>query len=243
MNQAILWQSSSRILTIDRDRVHIWRANLNLPREQVQKLINLLSFDELERANRYKFEKHRNRFIVARSTLRKILSIYLNIEPDRLEFEYSDRGKPFLVSFQQDNWQFNLSHSEELAVYAISTNNSIGIDLEYIRTMPDAENIAKRFFAGSEYQWISSFTGEAQTKAFFRCWTAKEAYLKATGEGIAGGLERLQINFADADLLQFKDLSNWLLHNFVPQPGYLATVAVENSNNAIDFSYWQLENY
>jgi 4'-phosphopantetheinyl transferase len=238
MNQKILWQSSPKNLIAQNNRVHLWLVNLNLADRQVQELTNILSKDERERANRYKFARHKDSFVVARSTLRKILSIYLKIAPEFLEFDYSDRGKPFLsAKFQKDNLQFNLSHSQELAIYAITMNEKIGIDLEYIRPMSDAENIAKRFFSANEYNWISSLTGAAQREAFFRCWTAKEAYLKATGEGIGGSLDRVEVDFKNPSSIRIRDNSNWLLYNFIPQSNYMATVAVENS--AIEFSYWQ----
>jgi 4'-phosphopantetheinyl transferase len=242
MNREISWQSSSGTLNLKNNNVHIWRANLNLQTERVEEAIQILSLDEQKRAERYKFEKHKNSFIIARSTLRKILSSYLNIKPDRLEFDYSDRGKPSLSDIHgQINLQFNLSHSQELALYAFTNTQKVGIDLEYCRPMSDAENIAKRFFSTNEYKWISSFTGDAQQSAFFRCWTAKEAYLKATGEGIGGALERIEIDLTGADLFKLKkgdrEISNWLLYNFIPEINYMATIAVEG--RAIDISYWQ----
>jgi 4'-phosphopantetheinyl transferase len=244
MDREILWQFSPKNLTLENERVHIWRADLNLPSERVYELANILSPDERERAERYKFQKHRQRFIVARSTLRKILSNYLNLEAERLEFNYSDRGKPFLAkTCQQDSLQFNLSHSQELAIYAITKDKKIGIDLEYLRPMPDAENIAKRFFSANEYTWISSLAGVAQREAFFRYWTAKEAYLKATGEGIAGSLESVEVDFTDPNVIKIKQgdrfNSDWLLHNFMPKSNYTATIAVENKAIEFKFSYWQ----
>lgn len=242
MNLEKLWQLSPKNLTLKNNEVHVWLNNLDLPEDRVRQLANILSPDELERAERYKFQKHKQRFIVARSILRKILSTYLNLEAERLEFNYSDRGKPFLANIaRQDSLQFNLSHSQELAIYAITKNLKIGIDLEYLRPMPDAENIAKRFFSANEYTWISNFAGDAQTEAFFRCWTAKEAYLKATGEGISGSLESIEVDLTEPNLIKIKQNdrlnSDWLLHNFMPRSNYMATVAVEN--RAIEFSYWQ----
>jgi 4'-phosphopantetheinyl transferase len=243
MNREIAWQFSLDRLNLQNNDVHIWRTNLNLETELVKKSIKILSLDERKRAERYKFEKHRNYFIVARSTLRKILSNYLNLEPDRIKFDYSDRGKPSLSDcHQQENLQFNLSHSQELALYAFTKNKKIGIDLEYCRPMPDAESIAKRFFSTNEYKWISSFSSNTQQEAFFRCWTAKEAYLKATGEGIAGSLEKIEIDLTGKNLFKLKEsdreISNWLLYTFIPEVNYLATVAVESQ--AIDLSYFYL---
>jgi 4'-phosphopantetheinyl transferase len=245
MNREISWQHSSGKIKLQNNDVHIWHTNLNLEIERVEEALPILSLDEQKRAERYKFEKHRNYFIVARSTLRKILSSYLNIEPERLEFNYSDRGKPILASDRQnENLQFNLSHSQELALYSFTKNQKIGIDLEYCRPMPDAESIAQRFFSTNEYKWISSLSGNAQQEAFFRCWTAKEAYLKATGEGIGGSLERIEIDLTRSGLFKLKEgdreISNWLLYNFIPDRNYMATVAVE-SQAIDDISYFYAE--
>ncbi|MEM1172392.1 MAG: 4'-phosphopantetheinyl transferase superfamily protein [Cyanobacteria bacterium P01_H01_bin.35] len=231
-------------LELSEDNVHIWSTNLKLSFSQIEELSEILSSDEIERANRFYFERDKNRFIIARGTLRKILSRYLNIEPNKLEFTYSDRGKPYL---RNTSILFNLSHSQDLALYAITKVNLIGIDLEYIRPMNDAESLAKRFFSNQEYNLISQLPPQKQQETFFKLWTCKEAYLKATGDGLAGGLEKVEICLNSEKPVEFfsinediEEASHWYLYQFIPQPNYIAAVAVAGKNQ--NLSFWQMNN-
>ncbi len=231
-------------LELSENNVHIWSTNLKLGSSKIEKLSTILSSDEKDRANKFYFERDKNRFIIARGTLRKILSRYLNIEPKKLQFTYSERGKPYLPD---TSILFNLSHSQDLALYAITQVNLIGIDLEYIRPMNDAENLTKRFFSPQEYNLISQLPPQKQQETFFKLWTCKEAYLKATGDGLAGGLEKVEICLTPEKPVEFfsinqdiKEASRWYLHQFIPQPNYIAAVAVAGKNQ--NLSFWQINN-
>lgn len=225
--------------------VHVWSANLDIPLHQIEELLQILSDDERLRANRFYFEQHRQRFIVGRGTLRVILGRYLGIEPGQLEFEYSDRGKPSLAkSYNKDQLQFNLSHSQGLALYGFTRNRKIGIDLEYLRSLPDAQQIAERFFCAREFELISTLPPEEKQKAFFRGWTAKEAYLKATGDGLSGSLEQVEVSLIPDKPLHLLSIQGnsetayqWRIYDFIPAPNYIATVAVEGQDWTL--SYWQ----
>jgi 4'-phosphopantetheinyl transferase len=201
----------------------------------------VLSPDEQLRAAKFKLEIHRHRFIIARALLRQILARYLPLTPERIAFIYSDRGKPSLV----ENYaylQFNLSHSENLVLYAFTYQKRVGIDLEYLVKHNDLDKIAKRFFAEREVELILRVEERERTKLFLQLWTAKEAYLKATGEGIAGSLAGVEIGIDRNNYPYFLDRkksSAWQLQQFCPSENYLATVAVEATNN-LDFQYWQL---
>ncbi|MDJ0556871.1 MAG: 4'-phosphopantetheinyl transferase superfamily protein [Microcoleaceae cyanobacterium MO_207.B10] len=230
-------------LELSGNTIHIWRANLKLPPPQIETLSKTLSSDEIERANQFYFEKDKHNFIVARATLRKILSLYLNLEPSQLKFTYSERGKPTLSI--PTSILFNLSHSQDLALYAITKVNSIGIDLEYIRPMNDAKSLAKRFFSAQEYKFISQLLPQQQQETFFKIWTCKEAYLKATGEGLAGGLEKVEVSTTPDQPIHFlsinenaKEASGWYLHQFVPEPNYIAAVVVAGKVEKL--SFWQI---
>ena len=231
-------------LELSVNNVHIWSVSLKLLPSQIEQLSTILSSDEIERANRFYFERDKNRFTIARGTLRKILSRYLNIEPKKLQFYYSDRGKPYLIN---TSILFNLSHSQDLALYAITQVNLIGIDLEYIRPMNDAESLAKRFFSPQEYNLISQLPPQKQQERFFKLWTCKEAYLKATGDGLAGGLEKVEISLNQEKPVEFfsingdiEEASHWYLHQFIPQPNYIAAVVVAGKNQSL--SFWQMNN-
>ena len=225
------WDFPAEELNLASNEVHLWRAELDLPAAEVEELATKLSADEKLRADRFHFEIHRQRFIVGRATLRNILARYLNIEAKQLRFDYSSRGKPSLAL---SDVEFNLSHSQALAIYAFTRDRRIGIDLEYLRSMPDADQIAQRFFSSREYQAIASLKENQQQQAFFQAWTAKEAYLKATGDGLAGSLDGVEVALTPGKPVKIVSIkgnkeavSGWYLYSFTPASEYVAAVAVE----------------
>ena len=244
-NLNLIWQSPSSQPVLAKNHVHIWRASLDLPAEEIDRLTTLLSEDELSRANRYRFPQHRRRFIVARGILRQLLAAYLNVDSNYLGFDYSSRGKPRLKEcLFGSNLQFNISHSDELALYAITSDRRIGVDLEYLRSMDDVAKIARRFFSAAESELIASLSGNEQKQVFFELWTAKEAYLKATGEGIGGLLDGVEISLSNQDtsLLSIRGdtklATNWLVDRFFPSVDYVATVAIETRHIEQEIKYW-----
>lgn len=227
--------------------VQIWVKNLDLAPEQIQSLEQTLSDDEKERARRFRFAEHRRRFIAARGGLREILGDYLNLAPQDVKFEYNTKGKPFLCSSKNQELQFNVSHSQDLALYGVAQSQKIGVDLEYVRTVKDLEHIAERFFCPSEAAILKALSSPEKEKAFFGIWTAKEAYLKATGEGIAGGLDQVEVSISSGRVQGLKSIAGdeqvvnqWRLWSFFPTPDYVATIAVEDvdrvlSKNLFDY--------
>jgi len=239
------WQTPPHNLVLGKDEIHIWRVYLDLPVEQIAQLSQILSEDEQARAERFRFPQHRQRFIAARGRLRQLLGAYLDLPGDRPVFEYSSRGKPSLApSMGGANLQFNVSHSQDLAVYGITFARRIGIDIEYLRSATDIEGIASRFFAAKESEIINNLVGKKQQQAFFQIWTAKEAYLKATGEGLAGSLAGVEVSWSDERpicLLSLPDnrKADWFLRDFIPATDCVATVAVEGLTEAnIEFWSW-----
>lgn len=185
-----MWHFPPQNLELLQNDVHLWCSPLDLSSTQLSAFVSLLSCDEHAKAQRFRFDKHRRRYIIAHGMLRIILARYLKIEPQQVEFEYSSRGKPRILG---TNIQFNLSHSHEMALYGITDDCPIGVDIEQLRPMTDAAAIANRFFCATESAIIEGLTSPEQENAFFQLWTAKEAYLKATGEGLGGGLDRVEI--------------------------------------------------
>ena len=232
------WQFPPENLQLFDNEVHLWGKYLDIPIEEVKELAKILAPDEQKRADRFRFPIHRKRFIVARATLRNILASYLDLDAKQIQFQYSDRGKPSLID---RNIKFNLSHSSDLAVYGFTNNRNIGVDLEYLKDMPDAENLAKRFFSNNEYQAISSLQPSYKQQAFFQIWTAKEAYLKATGVGLTG-LDDVEIvcNSQEVKIASInRDIeaaSNWYLSSFKIDRAYIAAIAVQLTQQAIDSS-------
>ena len=243
----IIWQNSPDQPLLANNRVHVWRANLDLPTTEIERLAAFLSTDEIARANKFHFLEHKRRFIVARGILRQLLGNYLQISPNKIEFEYSDRGKPRLAaSMGNSSIQFNVSHSLEYALYGFTNNHLIGIDLEFLREMKDATELAKRFFTNQEFQLIANLTYEEQQKAFFQLWTAKEAYLKAIGTGLSDSLTEIELTFNGRNprLQAIKgDISNagkWSMYHFAPAADYVSTIIVNTQipKQQIDFWYW-----
>jgi 4'-phosphopantetheinyl transferase len=206
--------------TLNPQDVQIWKVNLDLSPLEIATLAQTLSPDELQRAERFYFERDRDRFIAGRGTLRHILSHYIAQSPQQLQFSYSEKGKPALV---HHSLQFNVSHSHELELIAVSLN-PVGVDIEQIRPTQFLQ-LAQRFFHTHEYHYLTSLSPEKQLTTFFRFWTAKEAYLKGTGEGLAG-FQQIELSLTPNTIDLVHPLSNWLLHPFIPAQNYLATIAV-----------------
>jgi 4'-phosphopantetheinyl transferase len=235
------WRPPPAEFALAEDEVHIWHARLDLSEAQCQALARLLSPDERKRAQRFYFEQHRQRFIAGRGILRLILGRYLRLAPHQLQFSYEPRGKPGLTdSCGGEGLRFNLSHSQDLALFAVTCDRAIGIDLEQIRPLSDTEQLAQRFFSPREYAAICASPPPQKQATFFRYWTCKEAYLKATGEGIAR-LKQIEVVLAPEASPSLHDISGhrqvltrWRLEELVPADDYAAAVAVAGRD-------WQLK--
>ena len=222
------WSTPSAHPVLSDDEVHVWRASLDQPTADYAVL---LSADEQAKAQRFRFEQDRRRFIVGRGTLRIILGRYVNSPPEKLQFEYRAHGKPVLTA---ESLCFNLSHSEELALYAVTHNREVGIDLEHIRPIPDVGKLAEQFFSPAERAELDALPLSKKLDSFFSGWTRKEAYLKARGDGMTYPLDQFSVSMdceQPAKLLEVKDdpqeLSRWSLHTLTPAPGYIGALAVE----------------
>ncbi len=237
-----VWLSPAADLTLSHEQVHVWRASLDLPASRVQSLQHTLTPDEQNRAARFHFERDRRHFVVARGVLRAILGRYLGVQPHQLRFCYSTYGKPALVAAPgQDTLSFNLSHSGGLALCAITRGRQVGIDLERIRTDVEHEHIAERFFSSQENAALRALPPALRAEAFFNCWTRKEAYIKASGEGLSLPLDQFDVSLVPGEPAALLDArgdaqeaTRWSLRALSPGVGYAAALAVEGHG-------WQLE--
>jgi 4'-phosphopantetheinyl transferase len=228
------WAAPPAELTLARHEVHVWRAFLDQPASSEQRLARTLTADEQLRAGRFRFERDRLHFSVGRGVLRAILGRYVGLEPGQIRFQYSPHGKPALLeTLGGDRVYFNLAHSHGLAVYAFTREWEIGIDVEYIRLMPDAEQIAARFFSSRESAQLRALPPEQQQAAFFNCWTRKEAYLKALGHGLARPLNEFDVSLVPGEparLLHIgghpEEASRWFMQELKPAGGYIAALAL-----------------
>jgi 4'-phosphopantetheinyl transferase len=222
------------MLTLQSDEVHVWRAVLDVPEAQVRSLWYTLTADERQRAERYVFEQDRTHFVVARGLLRVLLGGYLRQDPPHLRFTYGPYGKPALATDTgRASLRFNVSHSHGLALYAITRGREVGVDVERIRPKVVQEKIAERFFSPREVTVLRALPPPLQAPAFFACWTRKEAYIKARGDGLTLPLDQFEVSLAPGEpaaLLRTawdpQEAACWALQDLAPAPGYRAAVAV-----------------
>ncbi len=231
-------------INLSSSEVHVWLAPLD--QLHVSQLAQTLSEEELARAGRFHFRRDRERFIACRSLLRTILSRYLCVEPHQLRICYGTYGKPYLEEeVEKNKLQFNLSHSHGLALYAFTRGRNIGVDLEYIRRMPDFSQIAARFFSQNEYAALNALPESQRQEAFFYCWTRKEAYIKAIGNGLMHPLNSFDVSLAPGEpacLLNVEgdpeEASRWSLKSLNPVPGYVAALAVVGHDWRLQWKQW-----
>ncbi len=209
--------------------VHIWTLHLG-GAISAQCLRDHLSSDELERASRFRFEKHRAQYELTRGTLRSLLGSYLGISPREVAFQYSKYDKPGLGEGQE--LEFNLSHTEGMAIFGFTRGHRIGVDIERRRSDFRADEIAERFFSPFERAALREVRGDRRHESFFRIWTRKEAYIKALGEGLSHPLHQFDVSLDDTAALvatrpDASDAQRWQLENLTIAPEFIAAAAVE----------------
>jgi 4'-phosphopantetheinyl transferase len=232
-----LWKQPPADPILADNDVHVWCAALDQPPERMLQLALTLSTDEAKRAERFVFDRDRHHFIAGRGILRTILGHYLQVSPEHLRFKYGPQGKPELETNGESNLRFNLSHSGGVVLYGLTYRREIGVDIEAIRPLEDMEQIAKRFFSPTEYADLRSLPANQQHQAFFNCWTRKEAYIKAIGDGLRYPLDKFVVSLAPgkpARLLHIQAdpqaLAHWSLTELNPAPGYSAALVVGGHN-------------
>ena len=232
-----IWSAPPAEPSLQTGEVHVWRLVLEQP---VERFIALLDPDELSRANRFHFEKDRKHFVVARGSLRVLLSRYLDSDPKQLQFSYGPYGKPALPG----ELRFNMSHSHGIALYALTDGRDIGVDVERVRADFTSDDIARRFFSPFEVESLCGLPAEDRVESFFRCWTRKEAYIKATGRGLSQSLAGFDVTLGpgeSAALLRTDEGSHerWSMANIEVGPGYAGALVVEGPVTTI--RYWNAD--
>jgi 4'-phosphopantetheinyl transferase len=230
----LYWPKGSAEFTLDGTDLHVWAFRLDQPTASLPGLADVLSSEERDRAAGFHFQRHRNQFIAARGLLRIILSRYLRRAPQRLQFGYGKYGKPELRTAPNAGAvQFNLAHSETLALLAITQTAPVGVDVERIRLVEDMDELVVRFFSARENAKFQELSSDQKSEAFFNLWTRKEAWLKATGKGIGQDLHRVEVSFLPGEAARLvrvpkrlEALGQWSLHDLHPAPDFIAAVAV-----------------
>lgn len=228
---------------IEDHSIHLWQLFLPDFFHQEKDLLALLNEEELERANRFYFPEHRSRFLTARAMLRKILSLYSHQNAKEIIFSYGSRGKPFL-KHNPLNIQFNVSHSYEMAVYALTKTHDIGVDIERIETK-DHDDIAKRYFSPKEFEDLQKLAPEQRQPFFYKIWSRKEAVIKALGEGLYAPLENFSVslekNSEDIEIVHNEQRYTYHLESFAVPAGYEAAFAVNGAVKKIVNCEWREE--
>jgi 4'-phosphopantetheinyl transferase len=239
------WPIPGEALTLGNDEVHVWQAALNDTPSQIDGWLHSLAEDEQARARKFHFPIDRERFVIARGVLREILGLYLNRAAQSVSFCYGSHGKPALAEEPNGNTiRFNMSHSHGVALYAVTRGREVGIDVEFIRESLEVEQIAERFFSRREIATLRALPVSLRKCAFFLCWTRKEAYIKAKGQGLSLPLEQFDVSLIPgepASLLKTRadpdEAFRWSLQELSIGSGYVATLAVEGHGWSL--SCWQ----
>ena len=211
--------------------------------EALEDLAALLSESERNRAARFVFDRDRRRFIVSRGRLRRLLAERLGLAPQSVELTYGAYGKPALANSPQLDLRFNVSHCDDVAVYAFSHGVDVGVDVEAVRFLPDADRIAARFFSRRENETYRALAPRDKPLGFFNCWTRKEAFIKALGDGLGFPLDSFDVSLAPDEPPMILRIGatpgeecDWRLDSFFPSPGYVAAVVSERTRVSIDSS-------
>ncbi|MBD2109789.1 4'-phosphopantetheinyl transferase superfamily protein [Nodosilinea sp. FACHB-13] len=223
------------------DEVHVWRIDLSLAPACLERLQLLLSADERARAGKFRFQRDRDRFTATRGCLRLLLGHYLGVKPETLQFCYGPNGKPALQLPFATALSFNVSHAGDWALVAIGQGQPVGVDLECVQPNYAWQEVSGLALSPRERAMLAALPPEAQSAAFFRLWTGKEAYVKATGEGLSRPFNQLEVwefdrleadedlaatsvHLPDPEVPERNQL--WCLYLLHPVPNYVATLAV-----------------
>lgn len=235
------WNVPQENISLTENEVHVWRASLEAPLNIIYNLQNILSEEEARRAMQFHFEVDRRHWIVAHGILRRLLGHYLDIDPHKVRYVTNEYGKPFIAYPSHGaRLHFNLSHSADLALYAIAYKRRVGVDVEYMRTDIDYKALAQFHFSAYEFAQLRALPTAMQQEAFFLCWSRKEAYIKARGEGLSIPLDQFDVSLTPGEpvaLLNSREdpqaTTHWLLHGLTPGDRYAGAIVVEGAG-------WQL---
>ncbi len=225
------WVSFPQDGRLGEAEVAVWWVPLNPGAEDLRRLEAVLGEDERARASRFYFDHLKRRFTVARGALRMILARFSGQQPEHIIFGYAQHGKPFLPG---SRLHFNVSHANELALIALSIDRQVGVDLEHIRPVPDAAAIARRFFSPTEVESLFSLPESEQLAAFYNCWTRKEAYIKAIGDGLTFPLDQFEVSLGPGETAELRavhprpqEVGRWQMAALNPMAGYAGALIAE----------------
>jgi 4'-phosphopantetheinyl transferase len=239
MSDSNPWTLNPDRFDLGENEIHIWRAYLDCGDSVLRKFETTLAPDEKSRANHFIFLPGRRSFIAARGILRELLGQYLNRPPDEVEFSYHPQGKPFLRDPSHQSFHFNISHSHGMALFSFAWGRELGVDVELVKPDFAGDEIAKRYFSPDEFIELQALPPSLRAQGFFRCWTLKEAYIKARGGGLNIPLDSFHVSFTPGQpqLLRSDDSARWNLCSLAPDPLYAGALVAEGE--AWQARYWE----
>jgi 4'-phosphopantetheinyl transferase len=243
MEKTVKITTSPSVLHLPSDEVHIWSTSIETALTDLEGLKHVLSEEEKNRAERFCFDQDRTRHIVAHGVLRIILSYYSGGDPSEQKFTQNEFGKPALA--ENCDLRFNISHSGDQVLYGITKDREIGVDIEEIRTVENADQIVERFFSPHERIAFLALPANMKDEAFFTIWTRKEAYIKAQGQGLSLPLDQFTISFLPEEPVRLIETEHnkdeqqrWSMHEVSVHPEYLAAVAVKGHDVTLYHYHW-----
>ena len=223
-------------LTLGQDALAIWYGKLDVGADILESYAYVLCADEKARADRFRFEKDRSHFVITRGVLRYLLGAYTNKRPEEIAFEYGQKGKPELKN-NATLVRFNVSHSHGMSMWAFAVNRAVGVDVEYVKRMVDIDAVGKRFFSDNEWRDLRDLPEDQRRQNFFRCWTRKEAFVKALGDGLTFSLKAFDVTVGEVAQLKRidgeHDPQKWTLQTFDPAPDYVGALAFEGQADVL----------
>jgi len=235
------WSDPTQWPELSAQEVHVWLAHWPSVRTHFNDYSSVLAADEQLRAGRFRFEPHRERWVMSRGILRMLLARYLGVAPSRIEFDYNAQGKPALREPALPGFHFNVSHSGDHAAFAFTRVGAVGVDIESVRAeMPQAEDIASRYFAPGERAQLLALPREERTRAFFQLWTCKEAFVKARGAGLFSGLAHFEVSIRSWRLMTVDGASSkgWWMAALPEVPALAGGLVVEIASCSPCFFRW-----
>ncbi len=242
------WPTKSHPPTLDRDKVHIWAMPLVVPADYLARLAATLSDDERARAERYRFDDPREKFIACRGQMRSILGCYVDESPERICFRYGGLGKPSLAApWDEAGIEFNVSNSGDVGLLAVAVERVLGVDVERIRPISNLRGMIDRYFAPSEREVLRTYADPECQTAFYRGWTRKEAVMKATSRGLSISPENIVVTVAADEptrVVAVNDIHSthdrWWLHHLEPADGYIAALASPGEPTVVENWRWEI---
>ncbi|MCU1241290.1 MAG: 4-phosphopantetheinyl transferase [Candidatus Acidoferrum typicum] len=238
MVNSLPWVSTRTPPALAEHELHVWRTSIDVPPVLLQQFESTLNASEKERAEKFLVPQARERFVAARGILRGLLATYLEIDPVRVEFRYGPQGKPSPSAVHNSQICFSMSHSQGMGVFAFTSDCEVGVDVEQIKANFKGMEIASHFFSGEEIAALAKLPPELATEAFFGCWTRKEAYIKARGQGLSIPLASFTVRFADSkQLLRDEEGTPWACYALEPAAGFAGAVVAKGEN--WNLKYWE----